>query len=83
MAEQLFKFTEAGQITRRERGRWAASAVSLPRVAVGATIGRGVRSSIKTLWLTNSHISSPAGGVEGAAASSFIDRLRDGWRPCP
>ena len=29
--------------------RWAASTVSLPRVAVGATMGRGVRSSIKTL----------------------------------
>ena len=64
------------------KGRWAASTVSLPRVAVGATIGRGVRSSIKLL-VNYSHISSPAGGVEGAAASSFIDRLRDGWRPCP
>ena len=32
MAEQLFKFNLlAGQITRRERGRWAASTVSLPR----------------------------------------------------
>ena len=50
MAEQLFKFTEVqGQITRREQARWAASTVSLPRVAVGATMGRGVRSSIKTL----------------------------------
>ena len=74
--------------------------MSLLRVAVGATvgatiIGRGVRSSIKTLWLTNSHmsstrVSSPAGGVEGAAASSFmglatpaLDRLRDGWRLVP
>ena len=52
MAEQLFKFNLlAGQITRRERGRWVASMVSLPRVAVGTTIGRGVRvrSGIKLL----------------------------------
>ena len=33
--------------------------------------------------MSSIRISSPAGGVEGAAASSFIDRLRDGWRPCP
>ena len=87
-----------GENEHEKRGADAREAVggvdvSLLRVAVGATvgatiIGRGVRSSIKTLWLTNSHmsstrISSPAGGVEGAAASSFIDRLRDGWRPCP
>ena len=65
----------------------------------GALPKNGAASAVavvlRLLWLTNSHISStrissPAGGVEGAAASSFmglatpaLDRLRDGWRPCP
>ena len=37
----------------------------------------------KYIHISSTRISSPAGGVEGAAASSFIDRLREGWRPCP
>ena len=28
------------------KGRWAASTVSLPRVAVGATVGRGVGETV-------------------------------------
>ena len=90
MAEQLFKFTEVqgrsrdesegGGRRRRCRCRGSRSG---PRWAAASAVAVVLNS-----WLTNSHISaarisSPAGGVEGAAASSFIDRLRDGWRPCP